>query len=98
MLYVYGGVTTDPTRRTEIEAAAVEFQKACRAEEGCVEYSLAWSIEDPAFLRLLEVWEPSEAHAAHTRQPHVLEWTSFIADASTAPPVFTKFVVDVVSQ
>ena len=97
MLYVYGGVPTDPAKRDEIEAAARLFEETCRAEEGCVEYSLSWSIAEPAFLRLLEVWEPSEGHAVHTRQPHVIEWTGFIAARSTAAPTFTKFVVDVVS-
>ena len=96
MLYVYGGVPTDPTKRAEIEAAATVFQELCRQEAGCVEYNLAWSIEQPEFLRLIEVWEPNEAHRTHTEQPHVLEWTSFIASASVAPPTFTKFVVDVV--
>ncbi|GAA2245477.1 antibiotic biosynthesis monooxygenase [Herbiconiux moechotypicola] len=97
MLYVYGGVPTDPAKRAEIEEAARVFEAACLEEEGCVTYSLSWSIAEPGFLRLLEVWEPSEAHAVHTQQPHVLEWTSFIASASTAPPTFTKYVVDVVS-
>jgi quinol monooxygenase YgiN len=97
MLYVYGGVPTDPAKRDEIEAAAKAFQEKCLAEEGCVEYSLSWSIAEPGFLRLLEVWVPNEAHAAHIAQPHVREWTDYIASAATAPPTFSKFVVDVIS-
>ncbi|MGA1837273.1 antibiotic biosynthesis monooxygenase [Herbiconiux sp. 11R-BC] len=98
MLYVYGGVRVDLAKKAEIEAAATAFQALCAAEEGCVEYSLSWSIAEPDFLRLLEIWEPSGAHAVHTQQPHVGEWTSFIAAASVEPPVFTKYVVDVVSD
>lgn len=97
MLYVYGGVPTDPAKRDEIVAAATAFQEKCLAEEGCVEYSLSWSVAEPHFLRLLEVWVPDEAHAVHTTQPHVLEWTRYIASAATAAPSFSKFVVDVVS-
>ncbi|SDY56302.1 putative quinol monooxygenase [Herbiconiux ginsengi] len=97
MLYVYGGVPTDPAKRAEIEEAARAFQEKCLAEEGCVEYNLSWSIAEPGYLRLLEVWVPNEAHATHTQQPHVLEWTAFIQSAATAPPSFSKFVVDVVS-
>jgi quinol monooxygenase YgiN len=97
MLYVYGGVPTDPSKRDEIEAAAKAFQEKCLAEEGCVDYSLSWSIAEPGFLRLLEVWVPKEAHATHTQQPHVLEWTTYIASAATAAPSFSKFIVDVVS-
>jgi quinol monooxygenase YgiN len=97
MLYVYGGVPTDPAKRDKIDEAARAFIAKCLSEEGCVEYNLAWSIDQPDFIRLIEVWEPNEAHAVHTRQPHVEEWTSFIASASTAAPTFTKYVVDVVS-
>lgn len=98
MLYVYGGILVDPARKQEVTAAAAEFARACRAEEGCVEYSLAWNAEDENFLRLLEVWEPTSAHAAHVQQPHVVAWTSFIQSAASAAPEFTKFVVDVVED
>jgi len=97
MLYVYGGVPTDLAKRDEIEAAARSFEAECLKEEGCITYNLAWSITEPGFLRLLEVWESTEAHAMHTQQSHVLDWTSFIASVSTAPPTFSKYVVRVVS-
>ncbi|MDO9397113.1 MAG: antibiotic biosynthesis monooxygenase [Herbiconiux sp.] len=97
MLTVYGGVPTDPAKRDEIDAAAAAFIATCLTEEGCVDYSLAWSIDRPGFIRLLETWESVEAHAAHTRQPHVIEWTAFIAAASTAAPTFTKLTAELVS-
>lgn len=98
MLYVYGGISVDPARKAEVTARAREFARVCRSEQGCVEYSLAWNAEDENFLRLLEVWQPTAAHAQHVEQPHVREWTSFIQSAAVAPPQFTKFVVDVVDE
>jgi quinol monooxygenase YgiN len=98
MLYVYGGIPVDPTRRDEVVTAAIAFQQACLSEEGCLEYNLSWNVSEPDFLRLIEVWEPTEAHAVHTQQPHVQEWTTFISGAATAPPTFTKYVVDVVGD
>lgn len=96
MLYVYGGILVDPARRAEVAAAAIVFQEKCLAEEGCVEYNLAWNAADENYLRLLEVWEPTEAHAVHTAQPHVKEWTEFISAAAVAAPTFHKYVVDVI--
>lgn len=96
MLYVFGGILVDPARVEEVTAAAVEFARTCRTEQGCVEYSLAWNTEDGCYLRLLEVWEPTEAHAVHVTQPHVQAWSEFIQSAAVAAPDFTKFVVDVV--
>lgn len=97
MLYVYGGVRVDLAKRPAIEAHAAAFEARCVEEEGCLEYSLSWSISEPDFLRLLEIWESEETHVAHTQQAHVREWTEFIATAAVAPPVFTKYIVDVVS-
>lgn len=98
MLYVYGGIEVDPARIDEVSAAAARFQARCADEVGCVTYSLSWDIARPNFLRLLEVWEPTESHPVHTAQPHVAEWTAFISSAAVAPPEFTKFVVDVVAD
>lgn len=95
MLYVYGGIAVDPARRAEVETAAREFAARCREEEGCLEYNLAWNTEDENYLRLLEVWEPTSTHAAHTEQAHVLEWTAFIQSAAADAPHFTKYIVDV---
>lgn len=96
MLYVYGGILVDPARKDEVTAKAAEFAAACRAEEGCLEYNLSWNVENENYLRLIEVWEPTETHLAHVQQPHVLEWTAFIQGAAAAAPAFTKYVVDVV--
>ncbi|GAA1701320.1 hypothetical protein GCM10009808_19020 [Microbacterium sediminicola] len=96
MLYVYGGILVDPARKEEVTAKAAVFAAKCREEEGCVEYNLSWNAENENYLRLLEIWEPSESHLAHVQQPHVLEWTEFIQSAAAAAPDFTKYIVDVI--
>lgn len=89
MVIIHGGVAVDPARIAEITEAAVAFQRASRAEDGCVEYQLSWLAGDPCALRLLEIWESREQHQAHKDADHTIAWTTLISSAATAPPSFT---------
>lgn len=94
LVIVHGGVQVDPARTAEVSAAATAFQERCRAETGCLEYQLSWLAGAPDRLRLLEVWDSEETAAGHTTQPHVRDWTAFVAGAAVAAPAFTKLVVE----
>ena len=94
LVIVHGGITVTPERLEEVTAAAVDFTQACRAESGCREYQLSWLTGAPQQLRLLEIWDSEETYTAHSTQPHVREWTSFISTAATAPPDFTKLLLE----
>ncbi|GID30356.1 putative quinol monooxygenase [Paractinoplanes brasiliensis] len=93
MIIIYGGITVDPSRIAEVEEAGATFQKASKAEDGCVEYQLSWKVGEPGNLRLLEIWENTDKHQAHKDQPHTKQWTSFIRAAATAPPQFHDVIV-----
>jgi quinol monooxygenase YgiN len=88
MIIVHGGITVDPARIGDIEEAGATFQKASKAEDGCVEYQLSWKIDEPGNLRLLEIWESRDKHEAHKDQAHTREWTTFISSVATAAPQF----------
>jgi quinol monooxygenase YgiN len=90
MVIIYGGVTVDPARVPELTEAAVTFQAACRAEEGCADYTLAWEVAEPNRIRLLEAWASEEAYERHKTQPHVAAWTELISGASLGAPAFTR--------
>lgn len=94
LVIVHGGVQVDPARTAEVSAAAATFQAACLTETGCLEYQLSWLAGSPDRLRLLEVWDSEETAEEHTRQPHVRDWTAFVAGAAVGPPAFTKLVVE----
>ena len=93
MVIVYGGVEVEPARVPEVTDAARAFESSCREEEGCVQYVLSWRVDEPSRIQLLEVWESESAWEAHKKQTHVLEWTSFIRDASAASPEFSHHVL-----
>ncbi|MFI5893497.1 putative quinol monooxygenase [Actinoplanes sp. NPDC051513] len=88
MIIVHGGITVDPSRIGDVEDAGAAFQKASKAEDGCVEYQLSWKIGEPGNLRLLEIWENKDKHQAHKDQAHTREWTAFIGSVAAAPPQF----------
>lgn len=87
---ITGSVTIDADKIGSITEAGSRFQELCRAEEGCVDYTLSWDCAGGGVLRLYEEWESVETSAAHTRQPHVAEWTPLVGAAAVAPPNFVR--------
>lgn len=47
-----------------------------RKEEGCLQYDLHRSADQPGAYLFHEVWESREHHTAHTRTPHFLRWNA----------------------
>jgi quinol monooxygenase YgiN len=45
-----------------------------RGEPGCLEYSLHESLADPTLFAIYQVWEDSEALAAHGATPHIVKF------------------------
>jgi quinol monooxygenase YgiN len=45
-----------------------------RKEEGCIQYDLHHSMENPSLFLLHEVWATRAHHTAHTKTPHFLRW------------------------
>ena len=45
-----------------------------RKEDGCLQYDLHHSIDQPSLFFLHEVWATRAHHTAHTKTPHFLRW------------------------
>ena len=45
-----------------------------RKEEGCLQYDLHHSVDQPSLFLLHEVWATRAHHTAHTKTPHFLRW------------------------
>jgi len=45
-----------------------------RKEEGCLQYDLHRSVDQPSQFLLHEVWASRAHHTAHTKTPHFLRW------------------------
>jgi quinol monooxygenase YgiN len=59
-----------------LEAELRALVAPTRKEEGCLQYDLHRSAEQPGTYLFHEVWESREHHTAHTRTPHFLRWNA----------------------
>jgi quinol monooxygenase YgiN len=59
-----------------LEAELRALVSPTRKEEGCLQYDLHHSVEQPELFLLHEVWETRDHHTAHTRTPHFLRWNA----------------------
>lgn len=64
-------VHIDPAKREEAFAAAIEVQRATRAEPGCIAYTFSADLEDPSKVHVFERWASEEALEAHFTAPHM---------------------------
>src|SRR5438128_840413 len=69
--------------------ARVELTKLVaptRAEDGCINYDLYQSVEDPRDFIFYENWSGMPTLAAHRKTPHILELSEKIDRFFTKPP------------
>jgi quinol monooxygenase YgiN len=57
-----------------LEAEIRALLAPTRKEEGCVQYDLHHSLDNPSLFLLHEVWATRAHHTAHTKTPHFLRW------------------------
>ncbi len=57
-----------------LEAEIRALLAPTRKEEGCLQYDLHHSVEQPSLFLLHEVWATRAHHTAHTKTPHFLRW------------------------
>jgi quinol monooxygenase YgiN len=57
-----------------LEAEIRALINPTRKEEGCLQYDLHHSLDQPSLFMLHEVWATRAHHTAHTKSPHFLRW------------------------
>jgi quinol monooxygenase YgiN len=77
-----GAVTLIVTLRSKegqhllLEAELRALVSPTRKEEGCLQYDLHRSTDQPGQFLFHEVWETRDHHTAHTKTPHFLRWNA----------------------
>jgi len=79
LLVVAGDVEIDPANRDAALEAARAVMAATRQEEGCLEYTIAADVDDPARFVIIERWASPEALEAHFETPHMAAFQSAMA-------------------
>lgn len=59
-----------------LEAELRALVTPSRKEDGCLQFDLHRSAEQPGTFLFHEVWETRDHHTAHTRTPHFLRWNA----------------------
>ena len=79
LLVVAGDVEIDPAHRDRAIEAARAVMAATRQEPGCLEYTIAADVDDPARFVIVEKWASAEALEAHFETPHMAEFQAAMA-------------------
>ena len=82
MIVVNGIFETDADSIDAIRSALAEMEVACKAENGCHDYTFSVEVNNPNVIRLTEKWDDLDALREHFRQPHM----SILRDAMSKHP------------
>jgi len=74
MILVLGTVRLAPDRIDGARAAMEKMVAASRAEPGCIAYSYAQDLFEPATIHVIEKWRDRQALTDHFATPHMAEW------------------------
>lgn len=67
-----GKLTAHPGQRDELARLMLESSESLEAMEGCLQYILSESADEPDVLWISEIWESAEAHAASLKDENIL--------------------------
>ena len=79
LLVVAGDVEIDPANRDAATLAARKVMAATREEPGCLEYTIAADVDDPARFVIVEKWASADALESHFETPHMAEFQAAMA-------------------
>jgi quinol monooxygenase YgiN len=73
-LLIAGTVRVPPENLAAFRPHMEAMLAASRAEDGCLEYSYAVDVADPALIRVFEAWRDQAAIDAHFLTAHMAAW------------------------
>lgn len=74
MIVITGTIRLPADRIAQARPAMLAMISASRAEAGCIAYSYARDLIDPALFHVVEQWQDRAALAAHFAAPHLAQW------------------------
>lgn len=72
MIIVAGTFTIDLAEIERVREVGTAMMAASNAEEGCVAYTFAQSLVDPATVNVFELWKSKAALDEHFATPHMV--------------------------
>lgn len=93
MLIVAGTIEVDPEHRQAMLEAVAPMVAATLTEEGCQAYAFSPDPDDPALVRLFELWDDQASLDAHFASEHMAAWQARAADLPIRGRDITKYLV-----
>jgi quinol monooxygenase YgiN len=91
MLTVIAHARAKPGKEVQAREILRDLVAPTRLEEGCIDYDLHQSVEDPSLFVFYENWTTRTALEAHARSPHIIHFRSICGESLIGPPVISKW-------
>lgn len=91
MLTIIAHARAKPGKEAQAREILQALMVPTRLEEGCIDYDLHQSEEDPSSFVFYENWTSPEALEAHAKSPHITHFRSICAESLLEPPVLSKW-------
>lgn len=88
MLTVIAHARAKPGKEAQAREILQALVVPTRLEEGCIDYDLHQSAEDPSSFVFYENWTSPEALEAHAKSPHITHFRSICAESLLEPPCY----------
>jgi quinol monooxygenase YgiN len=88
-LTVVATMKAKPGQEENLREALLNLIPTTRAEEGCLNYDLHRSVDDPAAFLFHENWTSKAALDAHLAKPHLQEFLGRADELLAEPPQIT---------
>lgn len=75
-----------PGKEADLERALRDVAQPTRAQRGCLQFELYWSVQDPATITAIERWSSEEDHMRHMQGDHVKTLIARFDGILAAPP------------
>ena len=85
---VIAEMTAKPGREEELKGHLLVLVEHTRQEEGCVQYDLHVSHDDPRKFVFVEIWTTSQALDHHLKSAHMKAFQEVSGELRSAPVVF----------
>jgi quinol monooxygenase YgiN len=85
MILITGSGRALPGSRDQLVAAARAISSSTQADEGCISYTFAASLEDDSLVNV-EIWADRDALAAHMNHPHTRQFLASLDGVLEGPP------------
>lgn len=93
-LTIIAKVKAKPGSEEQLYEACRKLVAPTRAEEGCINYDMHRSIEDPGLVMFYENWETKPLWERHMESPHLSEFSAGTEDMTEVWELFQGEKVD----